>query len=127
MKNYDELVPKDFLLSLLSCCLFMSLVLKVGYCQGSAFIVGLLLMQVNAALHNICARNLILIIILNMIIIMVLNHYNDPDPDPDIGPDHVPDHDPDPEHNDQQSELQMPEEEAFTVLVRIMQEYRSVS
>ena len=126
MKNYDELVPKDFLLFSSS---FMSLLSKVGYCQGSAFIVGLLLMQVNAALHNICARNLILIMILNMIIIIILNHYNDPDPDPDIGPDHVlePDPDPDPEHNDQQSELQMPEEEAFTVLVRIMQEYRSVS
>ena len=46
-----------------------------------------------------------------------------PDPDPDLDPDL----DPDPEHVDEESELQMPEEEAFTVLVQIMQEYRFFS
>ena len=46
--------------------------------------------------------------------------YNDPEHDPD--PDHNYDPDPDLEHDNQESEVQMPEEEAFTVLVRIMQE-----
>lgn len=49
-----------------------TLILKVGYCQGSAFIVGLLLMQVNAALDDICTSNLILILILNLMPILVL-------------------------------------------------------
>ena len=49
--------------------------------------------------------------------------------DPEHDPEHDHNYDPDPglEHDDQESEVQMPEEEAFTVLVRIMQEYRLFS
>ena len=55
------------------------------------------------------------------------DHNFDPDPDPEYDHNYNPDPDPDLEHADQESEVQMPEEEAFTVLVRIMQEYRFFS